>query len=176
VNTKIAAVAVIPLFVAACTGSRARSTNDYRAETLCIDGLRVGGGDLMLGDLLRSRPSTRHWITGVESGAGPLVLVDGVEVAGTKWLTYIRARDVQIVETLDAGSAVPEFGARGRDGAIMVVTRASTRVPPARRLPPMRRCSDRIQPRIDGALTQQTLARDWVGARQSLRQSRSAHH
>jgi hypothetical protein len=109
--------------LAGCMTAPTRANHNPVSSAVCVNGIIVSSGDLMLRDLLDSRVSTRRWLKETNQIArGPLVLVDAIEVDGLGRLATIPAASVTSVETLDAQHAVSEFGLRGRDGAVLVFT------------------------------------------------------
>lgn len=129
--------------LAACAPASVRGPYEGRVldNGFCLNGMLAlpGGSDLR--EVLERRlpPRTLH---GLAPGSpGPLVLIDGIAVDGIERLGGLRAADVAGVETLEPFRATPEYGARAREGAIVVVTKRGLRAgvtarPDARPLTP----------------------------------------
>ena len=113
---------VLVLALVGCSAASVQRTASPTADGLCLDGLFVRPHAGNLRDVLerRYRHRTPAWFDLRTSG--PLVLIDGVQVDGLQRLAGLEAADVANVETLEAARAMPEFGARAREGAVVVVT------------------------------------------------------
>lgn len=116
------AAAAVTLVVPACSPILSQGSPQTEVGGLCLDGhpLLPGSSDLREALERRLGPRARDWFPA--ASAGPLVLLDGVAVPPEQ-LTGVPAGSVASVELLEAFRAVAEFGARGTDGAIVVVTR-----------------------------------------------------
>jgi len=123
------------------TSGSGRLDEPVPADGFCFNGLLVRSQQPNVKDELERRLARRvpEWLD--PRVRGPLVLVDGIEVDGLYRLATMSPAAIATVETLDANRAVPEYGLRARDGAIVVLTKegltagASARRPDARPVP-----------------------------------------
>lgn len=101
------------------------SVADAPQLTVVVDGRQVHAGERSLLQLLHCCTSTLRLGEGEGNVAsGPLVFVDGVRVVGVLRLADIPAVQAERVEILRPLEALPIYGSRARNGAILVWSRA----------------------------------------------------